>query len=206
MIVLIYGSLHPGVMTRCPMFWSRAFFLSNITCMMWLLPMGSGPPHVFFIWQRGHKAFIDLEYAKFDPNLHTQLFAKHLGQVWGVWWPEEWKYENSWKTWVCWECWGYPLVPGLSSWVKMMSWSSMFEGWTTVYCFVPSITDLSHLITHIVPVWSCNLFCCWLEDLQHQSDSFCGLPTTLRTAVQGNHSDDLSLFYTCIMYCQICYT
>lgn len=34
-----------------------------------------------FIWQRGHKAFIDLEYAKFDPNLHTQLFAKHLGQV-----------------------------------------------------------------------------------------------------------------------------
>lgn len=25
----------------------------------------------------GHKAFIDLEYAKFDPNLHTQLFAKY---------------------------------------------------------------------------------------------------------------------------------
>ena len=26
----------------------------------------------------GHKAFIELQYAKPDPNLHTLLFAKHL--------------------------------------------------------------------------------------------------------------------------------
>ena len=38
------------------------------------------PMCLCFCLEKGHKAFIDLEYAKFDPNLHTQLFAKYLGQ------------------------------------------------------------------------------------------------------------------------------
>ena len=81
MIVLIYGSLHPGVMTRCPMFWSRAFFFVKHHLHDVIVAHRIRAASCVFIWQRGHKAFIDLEYAKFDPNLHTQLFAKHLGQV-----------------------------------------------------------------------------------------------------------------------------
>lgn len=83
---------------------------------MWLLRL-----MCVFVWQRGHKAFIDLEYAKFDPNLHTQLFAKHLGQGWGFWWPEEWKIWRQLENMALLRMLG--VSTALSSWVKMMMWS-----------------------------------------------------------------------------------
>ena len=119
MIVLIYGSLHPAVMTRCPMFWSRAFFLSNITRMMWLLPIGSGPPHVFLFGKEDTKlsliwnmqsliptcipSFLPSTWVKFEVydglkngNMKTVEkygFAENAGGIhWFQVYPVEWKW------------------------------------------------------------------------------------------------------------------